>query len=129
MVARKAAFVQWLSVVAAMGIAVFFAAYFGLVSRIWRDDSSHLSSVVAALVIGTAAYIGWLCWRIPDVGSSSGGASEVLEIEEGRSGARSPRIFAPSSGSRDSLSKRSYSKRAATSCRCWARPCSRRCAE
>ena len=82
MVARKAAFVQWLSVVAAMGIAVFFAAHFGLVGRIWRDDSSHLSSVVAALVIGTAAYIGWLCWRIPEAGASSGGVSDVLEIEE-----------------------------------------------
>jgi hypothetical protein len=81
-IGRKVAFLQWLSIVIAMGIAVFFAAYFGLVERIWRDDSSHLSSVVAALVVGTAAYIGWLCWRIPDAGSRSHSIAEISEIED-----------------------------------------------
>jgi hypothetical protein len=81
-IAHKPAFLQWLSIVLAMGIAVFFAAYFGLVSRIWRDDSSHMSSVVAALVVGTAAYIGWLCWRIPDAEVGSGRLDKVSEIED-----------------------------------------------
>lgn len=66
MTARKPAFLQWLSLIVAMGIAVFFAYYFGIVARIWHDDASHMSSLVAALVAGTAAYIGWLCWRVPE---------------------------------------------------------------
>jgi predicted permease len=81
-IARNAAFLQWLSVVVAMGIALFFAAYFGLVARIWRDDSSHMSSVIAALVVGTAAYIGWLCWRVPDACSRGARLAEVSEIED-----------------------------------------------
>jgi predicted permease len=81
-VARKPAFLQWLSIVVAIGIAVFFATYFGLVARIWRDDSSHMSSLIAALVIGTAAYIGWLCWRVPDDGLRGGRLDEVVEIED-----------------------------------------------
>ena len=63
---HKPAFLQWLSVVVAMGIATFFAAYFGLLGRVWHDDVSHMSSLVAALVVGTAAYIGYLCWRVPE---------------------------------------------------------------
>jgi hypothetical protein len=82
MIARKSAFLQWLSIVVAMAIAVFFATYFGLVGRIWRDDSSHMSSLVAALVVGTAAYIGWLCWRVPDAGSRAGKVGEIVEIED-----------------------------------------------
>lgn len=65
-IARKPAFLQWLALIVAMGIATFFCGWFGLLTRIWRDDSSHMSSVVAALVIGTAAYIGYLCWRVPE---------------------------------------------------------------
>lgn len=67
MIARKAAFIQWLALAVAMGIAAYFAAYFGLLSRVWRDDASHMSSLVAALVVGTAIYIGWLCWRVPEM--------------------------------------------------------------
>jgi hypothetical protein len=81
-ITRKPAFLQWLSVVVAMGIAVFFAGYFGLIARIWRDDTSHMSSVVAALVVGTAAYIGWLCWRIPDASYRSRSLAEISEIED-----------------------------------------------
>src|SRR5580704_9479475 len=81
-IARKAAFLQWLSIVVAMAIAFFFAAYFGLVARIWRDDSSHMSSVVAALAVGTAAYIGWLCWRMPDACSRRDSLAELSEIED-----------------------------------------------
>lgn len=66
MTSRKPAFLQWLSLIVAMGIATFFAAHFGLLARIWNDDTSHMSSLVAALVVGTAVYIGWLCWRVPD---------------------------------------------------------------
>jgi threonine/homoserine/homoserine lactone efflux protein len=66
MTPRKPAFLQWLSLIVAMGIATFFAVYFGLVARIWHDDASHMSSLVAALVVCTAIYIGWLCWRVPE---------------------------------------------------------------
>lgn len=66
MMARKPAFLQWLALVVAMGIAAFYAGHFGVLSRIWRDDLSHASSLVAALVVGTTAYIGLLCWRVPD---------------------------------------------------------------
>ena len=80
-VARKPAFLQWLSIVVAIGITIF-ATYFGLVARIWRDNSSHMSSLIAALVVGTAAYIGWLCWRIPDDGLRGGRLDKVVEIED-----------------------------------------------
>jgi predicted permease len=66
MTAHKPAFLQWLSLIVAMGIATFFAVYFGLVARIWHDDASHMSSLVAALVVGTSGYIGYLCWRVPE---------------------------------------------------------------
>lgn len=79
MIARKPAFLQWLSLVVAMGIATFFAAWFGLLARIWRDDSSHMSSLVAALVVGTAIYIGYLCWRVPEDGWRD--PDTLLEIE------------------------------------------------
>ena len=82
MLARKAPFMQWLSIVVATGIAFFFATYFGFVERIWRDDLSHMSAVIAALVTGTAAYLGWLCWRVPDVGSHGGRLVEILELQD-----------------------------------------------
>lgn len=82
MTARKPAFLQWLSIVVAMGIAAFYAGHFGLLSRIWRDDLSHASSLVAALVIGTAAYIGYLCWRVPDAGNYADELDTVAEIED-----------------------------------------------
>ena len=92
MTPRKPAFLQWLSLIVAMGIATFFAVYFGLVARIWHDDASHMSSLVAALVIGTAIYIGWLCWRVPeglrstdqyDTDYTPPGWRRLLEIEDG----------------------------------------------
>lgn len=79
--ARKPAFLQWLSLIVAMGIATFFAGWFGLLTRIWHDDASHMSSLVAALVVGTAAYIGFLCWRMPD-GLLIDHLDDVCEIED-----------------------------------------------
>lgn len=63
---RRQAFLSWLAVSIAFGIAAFFAGYFGLLSRIWVADLSHMSSVVAALTVATALYIGVLCWSVPD---------------------------------------------------------------
>jgi hypothetical protein len=91
MTSRKPAFLQWLSLIVAMGIATFFANHFGLLARIWHDDSSHMSSLVAALVVGTAAYIGVLCWRVPeglrstdqyDTDYTPPGWRRLLEIED-----------------------------------------------
>ena len=50
-IARRGAFQQWLSIVVAMGIAVFFAA---------------------ALVVGTASYVGWSCYQMPGASYHSG---------------------------------------------------------
>lgn len=63
---RRQAFLSWLAVSIAFGIAAFFAGYFGLMARIWNSDLSHMSSVVAALTVATALYIGVLCWSVPD---------------------------------------------------------------
>ena len=82
MIKNKAAFLQWLSLTVALGIAAFFASYFGLIARIWRDDLSHMSSLIATLVVGTAAYIGWLSWRVPETGSRGVRLSQVVEIED-----------------------------------------------
>lgn len=82
MVARKAAFLQWLSVVVAMSITGYFVTYFGLMTRIWRDDLSHMSAVILALVVGTTLYVGWLCWRVPEVGSDQRRLAEVVELED-----------------------------------------------
>jgi hypothetical protein len=82
MIKNKAAFLQWLSVAVALGIAAFFASYFGLIVRIWRDDLSHMSSLIAALVVGTAAYIGWLSWRVPETDLRGVRLAEVVEIED-----------------------------------------------
>ena len=82
MVARKAAFLQWLSVVVAMCVMGYFAAYFGLLMRIWHDDLSHMSAIILAVVAGTTAYVGWLCWRVPEAGSERGGLAEVVELED-----------------------------------------------
>lgn len=66
MKARKPAFLQWLALMVALGIATFYAGHFGLLSRIWLGDASHMSAAVAALVLGTAGYIGYMCWIVPE---------------------------------------------------------------
>jgi len=63
---RRAAFFQFLAVAVALSIAVFFAGWFGLLTRIWVSDLSHMSSVIAALTLATTIYIGVLCWFVPD---------------------------------------------------------------
>src|SRR5581483_1296637 len=63
---RRAAFLQYLAVVVALAIAVFFAGWFGLLARVWSSDASHMSSVVAALTLATVIYIGVLTWHVPD---------------------------------------------------------------
>lgn len=43
---------------------MFFATVNGVPQIIFREDQSMMTSVIAALFVGTAAYLGWLAWNV-----------------------------------------------------------------
>lgn len=79
MMPRRAAFLQWLAIMIGLSIAAFYAGYCGLIDRIWKNDLSHMSVVIAAVAVGSALYIGMLCWKVPDNFQHADGRLSYLE--------------------------------------------------
>jgi hypothetical protein len=48
----------------AVAAAAFFAALNGVFQTIYASDLSHMTSVLAALFVGSAAWLGWQAWRV-----------------------------------------------------------------
>jgi hypothetical protein len=71
---------------ACAGLA-FFASVNGVPQIIWANDMSMMTSVIGALFIGSAVWLGWQSWRI----------GEPSLDDTGRSEARSSFAFIPSS--------------------------------
>jgi hypothetical protein len=65
----------------------FFAWVNGVPQIIWANDVSMMTSVIGALFVGSAAWLGWQAWRI----------GEPMSDDRGPSGAPSPFAFLPSS--------------------------------
>lgn len=60
----KRTFLAHFVICLACAAAVFFATLYGVPQLIWQSDLSHMTSVIAALFVGSALYLGWLAWRL-----------------------------------------------------------------
>ena len=67
----------------AIAAAAFFAYRAGLFAVVWANDQSMMTSVIGALFVGTAVWLGWQAWRVDAANSSL---------------ATSPTVFSPCSG-------------------------------
>jgi hypothetical protein len=55
-------FVSHFVISLAIAVGLYFAWANDLLHTIWTDDLSRMTSVIAALVAGTTAYLGWQAW-------------------------------------------------------------------
>jgi hypothetical protein len=73
-----------------LGLACTGLAFFGWVNdvpqTIWANDMSMMTSVIGALFVGSATYLGWQAWQIDKLTSN----------DIGRSDARSSIVLMPS---------------------------------
>ncbi len=62
----------------------FFALMNDVPQVIWANDQSYMTSVVGALFVGSAVYLGWLAWLVDDdLHQHLAGASKsVLQIDD-----------------------------------------------
>jgi hypothetical protein len=69
---------------ACVGLA-FFAWANGVPQMIWANDISMMTSVIGALFVGSAAWLGWEAWRI----------GEPMSTDRRQSGASASSAFLP----------------------------------
>ncbi len=55
-------FLSHFTICLAFAAGAFFAVVNGLPQTIWANDQSMMTSVIAALFVGSASYLGWLAW-------------------------------------------------------------------
>jgi hypothetical protein len=48
-------------------VLAFFAFVNGAPQTIWATDMSMMTSVIAALFVGTAGWLGWQAWKVGDL--------------------------------------------------------------
>src|SRR5271165_6907952 len=62
----------------------FFALINDVPQVIWANDQSYMTSVIGALFVGSAVYLGWRAWLVDDVlPQHLGGAfKRVLQIDD-----------------------------------------------
>ncbi len=53
----------------------FFAWVNGVPRTIWANDMSMMTSVIAALFLGTTAWLGWQAWQVSEERSENGESS------------------------------------------------------
>jgi len=56
-------FLLWFVEVLAVSGGAFFAWTRGVPQAVWANDMSMMTSVIAALFVGTAAWLGWQAWN------------------------------------------------------------------
>jgi len=61
---RRLAFLSHFVICLACAALAFFATVNGVPQTIFRVDQSMMTSVIAALFVGSAAYLGWLAWNV-----------------------------------------------------------------
>jgi hypothetical protein len=61
---------------ACAGLA-FFAAVNGVPQIIWANDMSMMTTVIGALFISSATWLGWQAWRIGEPRPNDGGRSDA----------------------------------------------------
>ena len=59
----------------------FFAWVNGVPQTIWANDMSMMTSVIAALFLGTTVWLGWQAWKVGDQGSEIGKHYDDLIVD------------------------------------------------
>jgi len=62
---RKTFVAHWIICLVCLGV-FSFAWRYGVPQLIWASDASYMTSVIAALVVVTAVWLGWQAWRVDD---------------------------------------------------------------
>jgi len=65
---QRLTFLSHFVICLAIAAAAFFATVNGVPQRIWADDMSMMTSLIAALFVGAALYLGLQAWRVGDRG-------------------------------------------------------------
>jgi hypothetical protein len=62
----------------------FFALMNDVPQVIWANDQSYMTSVIGALFVGSAVYLGWLAWLVDDdlPQHLAGASKSVLQIDD-----------------------------------------------
>ena len=63
---QRLTFLSHFVICLAVAAAAFFATINGVPQRIWADDMSMMTSLIAILFVGAAIYLGWQAWRVGD---------------------------------------------------------------
>jgi hypothetical protein len=61
---RRLTFLSHFTICLGCVALAFFATVNGVPQIIFREDQSMMTSVIAALFVGTAVYLGWLAWNV-----------------------------------------------------------------
>ena len=88
---QRQTFLSHFVICLAVAAAAFFAAINGVPQTIWTSDMSMMTSLIAALFVGAAIYLGWQAWRLEAssrqrhsaVDSSFGHLAERLSVMAG----------------------------------------------
>src|SRR6185312_8132554 len=60
---RKTFVAHWIICLVCLGV-FSFAWRYGVPQLIWASDASYMTSAIAALVVGTAIWLGWQAWHV-----------------------------------------------------------------
>jgi hypothetical protein len=61
---RRLTFLSHFTICLGCVALAFFATVNGVPQAIFREDQSMMTSVIAALFVGAAVYLGWLAWNV-----------------------------------------------------------------
>ena len=77
-------FLSHFTICLAVAALMFFAALNGVPQTIWQNDQSMMTSLIGALFVGSAIYLGRQAWRVaPETDSSYGHLAERLCVMAG----------------------------------------------
>lgn len=75
---QRLAFLSHFILCLAIGAIAWFAYLNGVFANVWANDQSMMTSVIAVVFLGTAAWLGWQAWRVDAADPSFGHLAERL---------------------------------------------------
>ena len=69
---QRLTFLSHFVICLAVAAAAFFATINGVPQRIWADDMSMMTSLIAMLFVGASIYLGWQAWLVGERSGPNG---------------------------------------------------------
>lgn len=74
---EKRCFLQWFVLTLGYVVAAFFCWRYGVIQSVYVGDSTHMTSVIAAVFTLTCLYQGFASWRLPQPLSYENASADV----------------------------------------------------